>query len=160
VQLPPKFRKDLELLEELISYFPSKHNYTIEFRNKSWIINNKLDPETLNLLEKYNIAYCIVSEPGSIPPISVISADFAYIRWHGLNKRHWYNYLYSEQELKAENVKRIFGYFNNHLNGQAPANCNYLLKLLGKKTVDPKSINIKTLMLPKGQKTMDQFFKK
>ena len=171
VQLPPKFRKDLELLEELISYFPSKHNYTIEFRNKSWIINNKLDPETLNLLEKYNIAYCIVSEPGPIPSISVISADFAYIRWHGLNKRHWYNYLYSEQELKAEknrieeiskndNVKRIFGYFNNHLNGQAPANCNYLLKLLGKKTVDPKSINIKTLMLPKGQKTMDQFFKK
>ncbi|MHA1753351.1 MAG: DUF72 domain-containing protein [Candidatus Helarchaeota archaeon] len=170
VQLPPKLKKDYNLLEDLISYFLNKYRYTIEFRNISWISGNTLDSQTLKLLEKYNIAYCIVSEPGPMPPINVISTDFVYIRWHGLNKRHWYNYLYSEDELKNEkkrvekisenqHVKTIYGYFNNHLNGQAPANCNYLLKLLGKKVRDPKSINFHLLKHSKGQKTIDSFFK-
>ncbi|MBD3229035.1 MAG: DUF72 domain-containing protein [Candidatus Lokiarchaeota archaeon] len=169
IQFPPKFGKDLDLLEELISYLLDRYKYTMEFRNDSWIINKKLDSDTLKLLEKHDIAYCIVSEPGPIPSINVISTDFVYIRWHGLNNDHWYNYLYSDEEIKEEkkrvekikandDVKKIYGYFNNHLNGQAPANCRYLLQLLGKKTLDPKSININRLNLPKGQKSIDSFF--
>ncbi|MHA1270710.1 MAG: DUF72 domain-containing protein [Candidatus Helarchaeota archaeon] len=170
VQLPPRFKKDLALLEDLMSYFINKYKYTIEFRNKSWIFHNHIDIDTLKLLEKHNVAYCIVSEPGPMPPINVISTNFVYIRWHGLNKKHWYNYLYTEEELIQEKerietlihkhgVQEIYGYFNNHLNGQAPANCSYLLKLLGKPTINPKSINLQTLTLPKGQKQIDQFFK-
>jgi uncharacterized protein YecE (DUF72 family) len=174
IQFPPKFEKNLDLLENLTKYLIDKHSYTMEFRNKTWIKDNKLDPETKKLLEKQKIAYCIVSEPGPIPPITEITTTFAYIRWHGFNTTHWYNYLYTDQEIKEEKerleniqknktnnkkVKRIYGYFNNHLNGQAPANCIHLLKLMGKETLDPKSINIHTLNLPKGQKRIDKFFK-
>lgn len=169
IQFPPKFKKDLDLLEELITYLLDRYRYTMEFRNESWITNKQFDSDTLKLLERHDIAYCIVSEPGPIPPIDEISADFVYIRWHGLNKDHWYNYLYSDKQIKEEkeridkirnndDVKKIYGYFNNHLNGQAPANCRHLLKLLGKETKDPESININRLNLPKGQKSIDSYF--
>lgn len=52
-----------------------------------------------------------------------VAGNHAFIRWHGRNTKHRYNYLYSKEELKpwADKVKQISvevpvvrGYFNNH----------------------------------------------
>ncbi|MHA1376788.1 MAG: DUF72 domain-containing protein [Candidatus Helarchaeota archaeon] len=163
VQFPPSFKFNPELLEELLVLLPSRDKkYAIEFRDLSWLIS-----KTSNLLEQYHVAYCIVDEP-LLPPDIIITTDFAYIRWHGRRKQHWYNYLYSENELKewvpkiekiSNEVKEIYGYFNNHPHGQAPTNCRQLLELLGRKTVDPKTVTVKSLSLSKDQKKLDSFFR-
>lgn len=165
IQLPPSYRYDIVSLEKLISLLPKKHNYAVEFRHISWHENKK---EMLRLLEENNIAYCIVDEPYRsrdhlLPPeVFVTTAKFSYIRWHGLNPNHWYNYLYSQTQLEewvpkieklSENVSEIYGYFNNHLNGQAPTNARQLLKLLGIETPDPKTVSTR----PKGQKALSSF---
>ena len=143
VQFPPSFKFDLELLEDLLALLPSRDNrYTVEFRDISWVTS-----KTYKLLEEYKVAYCIVDEP-KLPPDVIVTTDFAYIRWHGRNKRHWYNYLYTKEELEEwvlniekiqDEVKTVYGYFNNHPHGQAPTNCRDLLKMLGNTHVEIKS---------------------
>ncbi len=158
IQFPFSFTEDYQLLENFFTSLPSKYSYTVEFRHPSWLEDQN---KTITLLSKYNIAYCIVSE-AIIRPISPITSNFAYIRWHGLNKPKEgkyliYDYSYSEAQLQewvpiikdlADEVK-VFGYFNNHPNGQAPANCNQIKKLLGLKVKQPEA----------GQRTLDKFFK-
>ncbi|NHI94522.1 MAG: DUF72 domain-containing protein [Candidatus Lokiarchaeota archaeon] len=169
IQLRPKFDKDLSKLENFFTLLPTRYKYSIEFRHKSWITDT-----TFQLLEKYNMAYCIVDEPYKtderktlIPPVLKITSDFTYIRWHGLNPKHWYDYLYSEEQLKewkekiqsiSDSVKTVYGYFNNHPNGQAPTNCIQLLRIFGKKVRNPKSFSIVRGKVRKPTKTLDSFF--
>jgi uncharacterized protein YecE (DUF72 family) len=138
IQLPPGFsynKKDT--LQEFLGLLPRGHRFAVEFRNLSW-----LRDETWELLRKYNVAYTIVDEP-LLPPKTVFTADFAYIRWHGKHMRPWFNYRYSKEELDewvpkvkeaAQKTKNVYGYFNNHFHGYAPENCVQMLEKLGKST--------------------------
>jgi len=75
-----------------------------------------------------------------LPPEIHITSNIAYFRWHGKGEKPWFNYKYSEEELKpwmpkvkatAEKVEKIYGYFNNHFHGYAPENCLQVLGMLG-----------------------------
>lgn len=134
IQLPPRFGRDYSRLEAFLKTLPPDFRFAAEFRDLSW-----LRDETWRLLKRYNIAYTIVDEP-LLPPDTIITADFTYIRWHGRGRRPWYNYSYSEEELKAwltrlkdiaSSVTDIYGYFNNHFHGYAVKNCLQLLQMLG-----------------------------
>jgi len=66
-----------------------------------------------------------------------LTTDFAYFRWHGHGENIWFDYRYSLEELEpwvlkvqntANQVKKIYGYFNNHYHGYAPENCLQLLE--------------------------------
>lgn len=158
IQFPFSFQVDYPLLEAFFACLPSKYLYSVEFRHPTWLEERK---KTMELLSKYNIAYCIVSEK-ILPPIAEITSSFVYIRWHGLNepkdqKYLIYDYSYTEDQLQewvpviknlADEVK-VFGYFNNHPNGQAPANCNQIKRMLGLKVKTPHA----------GQRRLDRFFK-
>jgi len=95
--------------------------------------------ETWSLLKEYNVAYTNVDEP-LLPPEVHLTADFTYFRWHGRGERPWFDYRYEKAELDewvpiveetAKNVKKVYGYFNNHFHGYAPENCLYLIEKLG-----------------------------
>lgn len=137
IQLPPKYRFDPDHLEGFLSILPHGFKYAIEFRHKSW-----LRSETWKVLSKYNVAYTIVDEP-LLPPDIQITADFAYLRWHGHGQRPWYDYHYTEKELEEwvpkvkeveASVKTTYGYFNNHFHGYAVENALSILKMLDKLT--------------------------
>jgi uncharacterized protein YecE (DUF72 family) len=62
------------------------------------------------------------------------------VRWHGHGEEPWYNYRYSEEELRewiprveqvASQAETVYGFFNNHYHGYAPENCLQLLRMLG-----------------------------
>jgi uncharacterized protein YecE (DUF72 family) len=139
IQLPPSFTYETGLLR-LIHFFevlPTDVKFAIEFRNKSWLRH-----ETWDLLKKCNIANTIVDEP-LLPADTVVTADFSFIRFHGQGKAPWYNYRYSDKEIKlwAPKVKEVeaatahaYTYFNNHFRGNAPENALKLLRELGKAT--------------------------
>src|SRR5208283_3013454 len=85
------------------------------------------------------VARTIVDEP-LLPPETSLTADFAFIRWHGHGKRLWYNYRYSEKELEAwvpkvkevaSKVKKVYGYANNHPFGHAVETALKEMELLG-----------------------------
>ena len=68
-----------------------------------------------------------------------ITADFGYVRWHGRNPKHWYDYEYSEDELrewlpKVEKIQasteKLYLQFNNHPRGQAISNARMLKDLM------------------------------
>lgn len=133
-QLPPSLKQDLPLLEEFLSQLPRTYQYAIEFRHVSWI-----DDSTFHLLSKYRIAHCTVSAP-RLPCNPTITADFAYIRFHGIQS--WYNYNYSEEDLlwwrdellkTRERVEKILVYFNNDFEANAVRNALRLQDLLKKK---------------------------
>ncbi len=128
-QLPPSLHRDDDLLENFLSNLSSDSDQVIEFRHKSWF-NQKI----YDLLEKYGIGFCITSCP-EFTTDTIVTADFAYFRWHGV--KDWYRYKYSKQELKnwAEKIKkldvdRVYGYFNNDFQGNAPKNCQMLKEIL------------------------------
>ena len=71
-----------------------------------------------------------------------ITANQSFIRFHGRNTKghYWYNYLYSEQELKPwvekvneirEQTKILRIYFNNHYGEKAVVNAMQFKEMIG-----------------------------
>lgn len=136
LQMPPSFEYGTGYgrLERFFEVLPDDVRFAIEFRNKSW-----LRPETWELLRKFGVANTIVDEP-LLPPDTVVTTDFSFIRFHGHGKAPWYNYRYSDKEIKewAPKVKKVaasttyaYTYYNNHFRGNAPENALKMLKALG-----------------------------
>jgi len=134
IQLPPSYGYDLGSLEAFFQQLQPQYKFAVEFRNLSWMRD-----ETWQLLRKYGVSYTNVDEP-LLPPEVHLTADFAYFRWHGRGDKPWFDYRYDNEELEAwvprvkeasKNVKRVYGYFNNHFHGYAPENCLHLVRKLG-----------------------------
>jgi uncharacterized protein YecE (DUF72 family) len=85
--------------------------------------------------------------PRLLRPSALVTANNAYIRFHGRNKANWwqgdnvsrYDYLYSDEELTVwlDHIRSIIGSvkvllisFNNHSRGQAIQNARKLKELL------------------------------
>jgi uncharacterized protein YecE (DUF72 family) len=133
VQLPPSLKRDDQLLQDFLAALPHRYDYVVEFRHPSWIHD-----ATWRTLSKYQVAYCIVDEP-LLPPEIHVTSSIGYIRWHGHGERPWYNYRYTQQQLRdwipkirevQENTTKTFGIFNNHFHGYAPENCIQTMKML------------------------------
>jgi uncharacterized protein YecE (DUF72 family) len=146
IQLPPKYSYNPDNLEVFFKLLDPIFKYAVEFRNKTW-----LREETWKLLEEYQVAYTIVDEPLLSPEVH-LTADFAYFRWHGKGARIWFDYKYSAEELEplvpkvigtSNQVKKVYGYFNNHYHGYAPENCLQLLEKLGILSEDQERLKVK-----------------
>jgi uncharacterized protein YecE (DUF72 family) len=60
----------------------------VEFRHDSW-----LTPELEPALRERKIGYCAVDEPalpGLLPPVTMVTAEDAYVRFHGRNTATWW----------------------------------------------------------------------
>ena len=139
IQLPPScsFQSDFEKLKGFLSLTPEDVRFAVEFRHPSW-----LRDEAWSLLRSKNVANVIVDEP-LLPPDTVVTADFAFVRWHGRGNRPWYNYRYSDRELDSwvpkvrevtSRVRQTYGYFNNHFRGFAVENSLKMMEKLGVST--------------------------
>lgn len=140
IQLPPSysFESDFGKLKQFLEVAPVDVRFAVEFRHPSW-----LKEEVWSFLRGRNVANVIVDEP-LLPPDTVVTADFAFIRWHGHGTRPWYNYRYSEKELEgwvpkvkevASRVTKTFGYFNNHFKGFAVENSLRMMEMLGEANI-------------------------
>jgi uncharacterized protein YecE (DUF72 family) len=145
-QLPPYFTADyFSKIEPFLDKLPGGYDYAVEFRHSSWHTEGALE-----LLKHYNIASVLTDSPDpGLQFLSepVVTADHAFIRFHGRNRNFWYNYLYSKQELDpwinkvnqiAQQVKTLRIYFNNHFAGAAIINSIQFEEMLGKKIQEDK----------------------
>jgi len=132
-QLPPRWNANLERLEEFLQKLPPRHRYSFELRNETWMTDAALE-----LLKKYNAAFCIYELAGYHSPIE-ITADWTYIRLHGPTAFK-YQGSYSDRQLErwAERIemwkkkmKAIYVYFDNDDSAYAVDNALTLKKLVG-----------------------------
>jgi len=124
----------------------------VEFRHASWTSEKNIE-RTLTFLKEHNLAYVCCDEPqgfpSSAPLLFEATSDFSVVRMHGRNKEAWektgittadrFNYLYSEDELKAlaPNVKALAAktrqmhvLFNNCYEDKAVVNAGQMKVLL------------------------------
>jgi uncharacterized protein YecE (DUF72 family) len=119
----------------------------VEFRNDSWLV-----PDLEPWLAEHALGYCAVDEPrleGLMPPITPVTTQDAYVRFHGRNAETWwasggaagdrYDYDYNEAELRewaqkvsalATQARRTYLFFNNCHAGQAARNAKLMQTLL------------------------------
>jgi uncharacterized protein YecE (DUF72 family) len=140
IQLPPSFTvKEYRNTEEFLDRLPAGYEYAMEFRHPSWQTEGPWE-----LLKHYNIAAVMTDSPerDKLQFLSevTVTANHSFIRWHGRNAKHRYNYLYSKAELKpwVDKVRELSnetavvrGYFNNHYAARAVANAIEFKEMLG-----------------------------
>jgi uncharacterized protein YecE (DUF72 family) len=149
LQFPWSFRNTQEnrkQLSRLASAFEDLPRVA-EVRHASWQID-----AAFRFLEALGMGFCNLDQPDardSIGPTAVATSAVGYVRFHGRNRKAWfdreagrderYNYLYSEEELLAwvpriravaKRAERTFVVGNNHFKGQAPANVLQIRTLL------------------------------
>ena len=130
-QLPPKWRRNTERLEEFLQALPQRHRYAFEFREASWHHESVYD-----ILSRHNAAYCIYELAGfSTEP--QVTADFAYVRLHGPGGK--YQGSYSKQSLYqwaarmaewTQKLSAIYVYFDNDQAAYAARNALELKRLV------------------------------
>jgi uncharacterized protein YecE (DUF72 family) len=153
-QRTPEHRDHLAAMRELLADEP----LFAEFRHDSWLTTD-LAPE----LREQRIGYCAVDEPrltGLMPPLTMLTSEDAYIRFHGRNAANWwkgsharaagepvrsdrtqlrYDYDYKPAELQewvrkvaelAEQARRTYLFFNNCHAGQAARSAKLMQELL------------------------------
>ncbi len=143
-QLPPSFTvNDFKNIEQFLDKLPTADgvDYAVEFRHPSWGTEGPWE-----MLKHYNISAVMTDSPAreNLQFLSevIVTADHSFIRFHGRNTKghYWYNYLYSEQELKpwVEKVEQIRKqtkilriYFNNHYGGKAVINAIQFKEMIG-----------------------------
>ncbi len=138
VQLPPSFRQNLSRLDrflELTKRISQSVRLAFEFRHVSWFAE-----DTYRLLRNYHAAFCI-ADGVSRPRYDIVTADFAYLRYHGRTPRVAPCYTDDELRDKAQFIAGLarhgidtYAYFNNDADGHAPANAATLQQLLDEKT--------------------------
>lgn len=117
----------------------------VEYRNAEWQRESVYEE-----MRARDLPLVITDMPrlrGLPAPAPVVTADRAYLRFHGRNASQWwegdnrsrYDYLYSAAELEewvapiravADRVAELIVTFNNHANAQAVHNAQALVRLL------------------------------
>lgn len=157
LQLSPHFKKEpssLQMLKGVLDALSwGDFSYAVEFRHQGWLDRDRsgIDPAALELLRERNVACVHIDGPG-IHPGTELTADHAYIRFHGRNQDIWYggekecdhrlnryDYLYSQEQLEPW-VPRISQaelkgakvriYFNNHARSKSVKNAFQLMDML------------------------------
>lgn len=142
VQLPPSMHENNERLELFLrsvamlkDAYKLRCGVAIEFRHKSWF-----NAKTYTLLRSHNAALVINSSPKRWPESHELTADFAYIRFHG--SKWLYRSSYTQHELQdwsdfianlPASCKTVYAYFNNDYKANAVANARTLLEIVQNK---------------------------
>jgi uncharacterized protein YecE (DUF72 family) len=117
----------------------------VEFRNNEWHKDHVYESFIARGICYVNVD--MPDLPKLLAPSALVTAPLAYVRFHGRNKKNWwqgdnvtrYDYLYNDEELCdwTDRIKHILQKakillitFNNHSRGQAVMNARKMNELL------------------------------
>lgn len=100
------------------------------------------------MLRKYKAAHVNLSSL-RMPMNLTVTADFVYVRFHGLEGGAAHDYTRDELEpwaafigKQTRNGKNVYAYFNNDVNVHAPDNAKMLMQMVAKAAVKPTTTTI------------------
>ncbi len=135
VQLPPRWRRNAERLDEFLSVAPKTMRWAVELRDRSW-----LHDDVFTVLRKHRVALCIHDLLAEHP--WELTADWTYVRFHGPNaleekylgryggRRLWRVADRLGQCLAAGHD--VYAYFNNDYCGHAVQDAQWLRERLSR----------------------------
>jgi uncharacterized protein YecE (DUF72 family) len=136
VQLPPRWRRNVERLDEFLSVAPHTMRWAVELREESW-----LHDDVFALLARHGAALCLHDLLPRHP--LTLTTDWTYIRFHGpdaLNAKYQGRYgarrLASRADRLAgwlEDGTDVYAYFNNDYDGHAFADARTLRAQLARR---------------------------
>ena len=122
IQLPPRWKRNVERLDEFLSLAPTDIRWAVEARDASW-----LHDDVYAVLEKHRAALCIHDLIDDHPWIR--TTDWSYVRFHGPSATtHAYYGRYGPVRLRkhARRMEEwladgagVYAYFNNDWHGNA-----------------------------------------
>ena len=124
-QLPPYFRKDLEVLDGFLQLLPQGTCAAFEFRHASW-----MDPEVFARLRARDIALCIADSEKFSTPVE-ITAGYGYFRLRdeGYKPEDLARWAQVIRE-RAAHCSDVFVYFKHEESGIGPQFAKILLEAL------------------------------
>ncbi len=122
VQLPPRWKRNAERLDEFLSCAPASMRWAVELREPSW-----LHDDVFEVLRRHRAALCVHDLLADHP--FELTTDWTYVRFHGPDAlRQAYHGAYGDRRLE-EWVTRlggeldaghdVYAYFNNDWHGHA-----------------------------------------
>jgi uncharacterized protein YecE (DUF72 family) len=133
VQLPPRWKRNVERLDEFLTVAPEELRWAVELRDPSWVHD-----DTFDVLRKHGAALVIHDLLEDHPWER--TADWTYLRFHGPNAiEQPYDGLYGKQRLApvADRLNAwldegcdVYAYFNNDWYGHAVTDAGTLRSFL------------------------------
>ena len=133
VQLPPRWKRNVERLDEFLTVAPASMRWAVELRDATW-----LHDDTFEVLRRHGAALCIHDLLANHP--WELTTDWTYVRFHGPDalERKYYG-LYGGRRLwrparrlqawLGEGVD-VYAYFNNDWYGHAVDDARWLRRRL------------------------------
>ena len=129
VQLPPRWKRDAERLDEFLSVAPRRLRWAVELREPSW-----LHDDVYEVLRRHGAALCIHDLLPDHPWIR--TTDWTYVRFHGPDARsakYWGRYGPDRLREPADRLAGwlgeggdVYAYFNNDHLGHAVEDARWL----------------------------------
>ena len=140
VQLPPRWKRNAERLDEFLSVAPRSMRWAVELREESW-----LHEDVYEVLRRHGAALCIHDLLADHP--WELTADWTYVRFHGPNAlevKYWGKYGPERLAPVADRLGQIvdrgcdvYAYFNNDYQGLAVEDALWLRERL-ERVVTPR----------------------
>ena len=134
VQLPPRWKRNVERLDEFLSATSPHMRWAVEMREESW-----LHDDVFEVLRRHGAALCIHDLLPKHP--WVLTTDWSYVRFHGPNALDVkYVGLYGPERLEEPAAQMeqwlrggcdVYAYFNNDWYGHAVTDAQWLRERLG-----------------------------
>ena len=122
LQLPPRWKRDVERLDEFLTAAPARLRWAVELRDPSWLHDDVYD-----LLAQHGAALCIHDLLADHPWIR--TTDWTYVRFHGPRAlEQKYHGRYGGRRLSPvarrlgvwiDDGVDVYAYFNNDYEGHA-----------------------------------------
>lgn len=135
VQLPPRWKRNAERLDEFLTVCPATVRWAVEFREPSW-----LHDDVYEVLHRHGAALCLHDLLAGHP--WELTTDWTYVRFHGPDAlEHPYQGRYGPDGLSstAERLGTwlaegcdVYAYFNNDDSGFAVEDARWLAERLGR----------------------------
>ena len=124
-QLPPNFKKDMNVLDAFLSQFPPRVCAAFEFRHDSWF-----DAEVYARLHQQNLALCVADSETRSTPLE-LTADYAYFRLRdeGYTPEDIVRWARLIEERTATS-RDVFVYFKHEDEGKGPEFAARLIEAL------------------------------
>jgi uncharacterized protein YecE (DUF72 family) len=129
VQLPPRWKRNADRLDEFLSVAPRTMRWAVELRDESW-----LHDDVFAVLRRHDAALCIHDLLANHP--WELTADWTYVRFHGPHAlEHKYQGRYGGTRLwrPADRLGEwldaghdVYAYFNNDYEGHAVQDARWL----------------------------------
>lgn len=129
VQLPPRWRRNAERLDEFLTAAPDDLRWAVEFREPSW-----LHEDVFTVLRRHDAALCIHDLLADHP--WELTASWTYVRFHGpaaRERKYWGRYGGGRLWRAADRLgawldrgQDVYAYFNNDYDGHAVHDARWL----------------------------------